>query len=131
MKITNFPKETVIINQNVMYFPDFTTQYTDSCGGRAELHIRILLEGQFPKNAEETDFSQNEFTSKAAFNSPCTVATWAKVTGKQLEKERLTNLLLENNQKTFWHRVLGQRLGFIEANSIHRVLTFICVWKCH
>lgn len=56
------------------------------CGWSAELYITILLKGQFPKNAEETDFGQNESASKAAFNLLCTVATWAKVMGKQLQK---------------------------------------------
>lgn len=56
------------------------------CGRSAELYITILLEGLFPKNAEETDFGQNQPASKAVFNLLCAVATWTNVMGKQLHK---------------------------------------------
>lgn len=57
--IINFSKETVIMNQNVMYFfRDYNTNCTDYCSRSAELYITILLEGQFPKNAEKTDWSE-------------------------------------------------------------------------
>lgn len=105
IRIINFQKETVFMNQNVMYLSDFTT-LSVYCGRNTKPYITALLEGQFPKNAEETDFGQSESASKAIFNLLCTVATWTKVMGKQLQKQRRTNPLLENKQKTFWHRVL-------------------------
>lgn len=91
--IVNFQKETIIMNQNVVYLSDFTT-LSEYCGRSAELYITVLLEGQFPKNAEETDFGQSESASKAIFNLLCTVATWTKVMGKLLQKQRRTNSLL-------------------------------------
>lgn len=69
-----------------MYFSDFTRGSIGYCGRSAKLYIKILLEEWFPKNAEETNFGQNEAASKAVLNLLSTVATWTKVMGKQLQK---------------------------------------------
>lgn len=86
IRIINFPKETGTLNQNVMYFSDFTRgNVYATAAGVLNYTLKSSQRGGFPRMLKRQT-GQNEPASKAVCNLLCIVATWTKVMGKQLQK---------------------------------------------